>query len=535
MIGRKKYLIGGGLLVLALMLVGCQPVADSTIGPTEPVTVEATPLIEVTEKAEPSPTAVEGGYQEGFTEQGEPFKGDPASPVVIEEFSSYQCLFCGRFFQESYPQVMANYVETGQVLYVFRDFPLPTQPQSPLAAEAASCAGQTGGASTYWAMHDRLFERQPGWSGKGNADAISIFKGYAEELELDAAAFSECLDSGATRAQVEADAAEGSARGVRGTPTFFINGQPLVGAQPYAVIAQAIDAALAGETPATAEPAAPAAAPTPAAIAPADDGLTLGDPDAPVTIVEFSDYQCPFCARHFQETWPQLQAEFVDTGRVRFVFKDFPLTNIHPQAPKAHEAARCAGEQEAYWAMHNRLFAGQSEWAGRSDHVDTFKEYAAELGLETAAFDACLDSGRWAGAVNADLAEGASLGVQGTPAFFINGYPLVGAQPYETFQYAIDLAEQGRLGETYQQQSSPPPTEDSTLKLAAVSELSPDIQQLSPEVQEAYRFALANPDVLDKIPCYCGCGGVGHVNNRMCYVRSESADGQVVFDDHAAG
>jgi len=197
------------------------------------------------------------------------------------------------------------------------------------------------------------------------------------------------------------------------------------------------------------DPAAPVLAPTPAAIAPTDDALILGDPDAPVTIIEFSDYQCLFCVRHFQETWPQLQAEFVDTGRVWYVFKDLPITSIHPQAPQAHEAARCAGEQGAYWAMHDRLFAGQAEWAGRSDHVATFKGYAAELELETAAFDACLDSGRWAGAVNADLAEGAGLGVRGTPTFFINGYPLVGAQPYETFQYAIDLAEQGRLGDAF--------------------------------------------------------------------------------------
>jgi len=293
-------------------------------------------------------------------------------------------------------------------------------------------------------MHDRLFERQAEWSGKGNAGAI--FKGYAEELGLDTVAFDECLDSGATRAQVEADAAEGSARGVSGTPTFFINEQPLVGAQPYAVIAQAIEAALAGEAPAMAEPSAPPVAPTPAAIAPADQAVVLGDAEAPVTIVEFSDYQCPFCARHFQETWPQLKAEFVDTGRVRYVFKDLPITSIHPQAPKAHEAARCAGEQGAYWAMHDRLFAGQSEWAGRSDHVAIFKRYAAELGLERAALDACLDSGRWASAVKTDLAEGAGLGVQGTPTFFINGYPLVGAQPYETFQLAVDLAERGELG-----------------------------------------------------------------------------------------
>ena len=472
MIGRKRYLIGGGLFVLALVLGGCQRAADS---PIEPVAVEAAPLIEATEEAgtaplieateeaESSPAAAESGYQEGsvlspsaslginsvegFTEQGEPFKGDPAAPVVIEEFSSYQCPFCGSFFQESYSQVMANYVETGQVLYVFRDFPLPTQPQSPLAAEAANCAGQTGGGSAYWAMHDRLFESQAEWSGKGNTEAI--FKGYAEGLGLDAAAFGECLDSRATRAQVEADVAEGSARGVRGTPTFFINGQPLVGAQPYAAIAQVIDAALAGETPATVEPAVPPTAPTPTTIAPADDALVLGDPDAPVTIIEFSDYQCPFCARHFQETWPQLKAEFVDTGRVWYVFKDFSITSIHPQAPQAHEAARCAGEQGAYWAMHDRLFARQAEWAGRSDHVATFKGYAAELELETAAFDVCLDSGRWVGAVNADLAEGAGLGVRGTPTFFINDYPLVGAQPYETFQYAIDLAEQGRLGDAF--------------------------------------------------------------------------------------
>jgi len=194
----------------------------------------------------------------------------------------------------------------------------------------------------------------------------------------------------------------------------------------------------------------PAAGPTPASIAPTEAALTLGDPDAPVTIVEFSDYQCPFCARYFQETWPQLKAEFVDTGRVRHVFKDFPLANIHPQSPKAHEAARCAGEQGAYWEMHDRLFAGQAEWAGNPNHVAVFKGYSADLGLDTAAFDACLDGGHWAEVVNADLSEGAGLGIRGTPSFFIAGYPLVGAQPYETFQYAISLAEQGKLGQAYE-------------------------------------------------------------------------------------
>jgi protein-disulfide isomerase len=289
-------------------------------------------------------------------------------------------------------------------------------------------------------MHDRLFERQGEWSRKRSVD--KIFVGYAEEQGLDTADFGECLDTGATRAQTEADAAEGSARGVRGTPTFFINGRALVGAQPYATIAGVIDAALAGETPPAAESPP---GPTPATISPADDGMTLGDDDAPVTIVEFSDYQCPYCASTYRETWPLLKAEFVDTGRVRVVFKDNPLTNIHPQAPKAHEAARCAGEQGAYWEMHDLLFDRQAEWGGSSDHVTVLKRYASELGLATDAFDACLDSSRWADAVLADTAEGTRLGVRGTPTFFIDGYPLVGAQPYQTFVYAIGLAEEGNL------------------------------------------------------------------------------------------
>jgi protein-disulfide isomerase len=452
---HKRYLLAGGLLLLILVLAGCQQAADGSTPPEiGPPPVEAAPPVEVmeekvTEETEPSSEADQSGYQEGFTEEGEPFKGDPTAPVVIEEFSSYQCPFCARYVQESYPQVVADYVETGKALYIFRDFPLPNQPQSPLAAEAANCAGQVGGGSAYWAMHDRLFERQPEWSGKENADAI--FKRYAEELALDTAGFGGCLDSRATRPLVTADAAEGSAWGVTGTPTFFINGQPLVGAQPYAIIAQAIDAALTGEPPIVAEPAAPVPAPTPAAIIPTDDARVLGDSDAPVTIVEFSDYQCPYCARHVEETWPKLRAEFVEAGRVRYVFKDFPLASIHPQASKAHEAARCAGEQGAYWTMHDWLFARQSEWAGRSNHAAIFKEYAAELDLETADFEACLDSGRWASVVDADLAEGTNLGVQGTPTFFIDGYPLVGAAPYETFQYAIGLAEQGKLGEAYRQ------------------------------------------------------------------------------------
>ncbi|GJM40447.1 MAG: hypothetical protein DHS20C20_07290 [Ardenticatenaceae bacterium] len=180
---------------------------------------------------------------------------------------------------------------------------------------------------------------------------------------------------------------------------------------------------------------------------PVSDEPAKGSPEAPITIVEYSDYQCPFCLRHFQETMPQLQS-YIDAGQVRYLFKDFPIHNIHPQAQKAHESARCAREQggdESYWQMHDLLFANQEQWANNSNHVDIFKSYAAEMALAQAEFDECLDSGRYAQAVNAEVDEGVQLGVRGTPSFFINGQPLVGAQPFSVFQQAIEtlLAAEG--------------------------------------------------------------------------------------------
>jgi protein-disulfide isomerase len=222
-------------------------------------------------------------------------------------------------------------------------------------------------------------------------------------------------------------------------------------ARPAAAAAEASPTPLptAAET-ATPPPAEPASGPTPVAIAPASDTMVLGDPDAPVTIVEFSDYQCPYCASYFAETWPKIKSEFVDSGRVRYIFKDYPLAGLHPRAPQAHAAARCAGDQGAYWDMHKRLFEDQSQWGGRSDPGAAFQTFAAELGLEASTFRACLEGGKWDDAVNADLAEGARLGVRGTPTFFVNGYPLVGARPFELFEQVVDLAEEGRLGEAYQ-------------------------------------------------------------------------------------
>src|SRR5690606_8026753 len=160
--------------------------------------------------------------------------------------------------------------------------------------------------------------------------------------------------------------------------------------------------------------------------------------DAPVVLVEFTDYQCPFCSRHFLETYPQIKADYVDSGKVRYVFLDFPLTSIHPQAQQAAEAALCAGDQGAYVEMHDMLFARQGEWNGRSDAADLFTNYATDLGLDAAGFAECLDSRTHESAVLADLEQGIRLGVDGTPAFFLNGNFLSGAQPYEVFRDTIE-------------------------------------------------------------------------------------------------
>jgi len=175
--------------------------------------------------------------------------------------------------------------------------------------------------------------------------------------------------------------------------------------------------------------------PTPSAIdmeALLDDDAVRGDKDAPVTIVEWSDFECPFCARFFEQALPSIEEEYIKTGKVKLVYRDFPLS-FHTNAQKAAEAAECAGEQGKYWEMHDLLFA-----QGVQGGVAGFKQYAKTLGLNTAKFDTCLDSGAMAGEVQQDMADGAAVGIQGTPGFIVNGKLVSGAQPFAVFKQVID-------------------------------------------------------------------------------------------------
>lgn len=177
----------------------------------------------------------------------------------------------------------------------------------------------------------------------------------------------------------------------------------------------------------------------------ADDDPVLGNPDAPITIIEFSDFQCPFCARFYSETLPHIIENYVDTDQVKLVYRDFPLQNIHPNAVPAAVAAECAHEQGSYWEYHDTLFENVAVW-GDLDlvaAVDQLKAYAAEMGLDEGSFAECLDTGRYVSEVTNDYTDGASYGVSGTPAFFVGNdqvgyYFISGARPYSEFQFAIE-------------------------------------------------------------------------------------------------
>jgi len=157
---------------------------------------------------------------------------------------------------------------------------------------------------------------------------------------------------------------------------------------------------------------------------------SVGSASAPITLIEFSDYQCPYCGR-VEPTLKRLRAAYGD--KIRFVWKDFPLTQIHPQAFKAGEAAHCAGDQGKYWELHDVLFNKQSEL-----QLDDLKRHALTLGLNVDAFNQCLDSSKHAERVRDGVAEGGQVGVNSTPTIFINGRRFSGAQPYEVFAAAID-------------------------------------------------------------------------------------------------
>jgi len=171
----------------------------------------------------------------------------------------------------------------------------------------------------------------------------------------------------------------------------------------------------------------------------------LGKVDAPVTLVEFTDYQCPFCKRHTTQVLPEIIKNYVDTGKVKYILREFPLISLHPNAPKSSMAALCANDQGKYWEMHDKIFENPKKYA-----PSDFKAYAESLALDVAVFENCMTGNKYSKRVDDDISAGLKLGVSGTPSFFFGRSDsgdankiratkfLRGAQPYPQFKLAID-------------------------------------------------------------------------------------------------
>jgi len=192
--------------------------------------------------------------------------------------------------------------------------------------------------------------------------------GNTDPTPVQAVEFGKCLDSGKHATEVSMDLSDGQKAGVTGTPAFLINGTLVSGAQPFSSFQQIIEAALDGTNDVTDSNVNLKLL--------EDDDAVLGDPNAPVTIIEFSDFQCSFCARFHSQTLPQIKSQYIDTGKVKLIYRDFPLHSIHPDAQKAAEAAECAGDQGKYYEYHDLLFSSTA-----FDDA-SLKQYAVDLGLE---------------------------------------------------------------------------------------------------------------------------------------------------------
>jgi protein-disulfide isomerase len=424
------------MLFLAGFAVFGEGVGSSIVAQTGMTAVTPSPTPQRTPTAAPAtatPTSAAATFQgvpAGFTVEGNPFLGSLDAAVMLHEYSDYLCPFCARHFRETYPLLLENYIASGDLLLVFHDFPLPSlHPTAYIGHRAARCVAAQD-AAAYWTMHDLLFERQNEWNHL--PDPTAFVTALAAELEVDADAFAACMDSDDVAAAVEAGVADGDARGFNATPSFLLERPAdgytfeLIGAYPYARFAEVIDAMLAGEEapaePTPEPPQLPYWAGEGLTPDPDRSGFTLaGDPykgseDAPLTIVEFSDFQCPACATHALDVQPQVDAELIETGKVRWVFKHFPL-RIHPQAFAAATAAECAGDQGAFWPMHDLLFARQEDW-GVENVDDALAVLATELAFDVDKFAACTASRQALERVLPDLFDAQGV-VTSTPTFIV--------------------------------------------------------------------------------------------------------------------
>ncbi len=456
---RKRYLLPLLLiLAAALVLSACQapqPSSDQTPSgaadkvetatPTQPDAPANTPdaFQEVNDPALGKtvfPPEVPAGFAPA--ERPNSTLGADDATLTMYEWCDYGYPNCIVYANDILPELQKKYVDTGKLRIVHKEFPAAGGDPSVVASLAAQCAGRQ---DRYQDMSKWLY-RDTSWNTGVVTSTIEAMENAAADMGLDADAFKTCMDEQETLDDVKQDYFEARDLEFHDLPGVVVGGHLIQDGVSADDLNTVIDALLqkneTGSLPDTVVTVTPS--PTPDTDFEPETIAVMGSPDATVTIVEFTDYQCPFCQRHSLQTLPQIKKEYVDTGKVKYVLKNFPLTQIHPHAISAAEAAECAGEQGKYWEMHEKLFSEQKQWAGSNDASAVFKSFAKELGLDEKAFDECMTSERYKDKIMADQKEGIAAGVTGTPAFFINGQFISGAQPFQVFQQMIEQALAGQ-------------------------------------------------------------------------------------------
>jgi protein-disulfide isomerase len=330
--------------------------------------------------------------------------------VTLVEFSDFKCPYCATMVPvvdeliRSYP---------GKVRLIVKDFPLPLHVGSELAHEACLAAKAQG---KYWEMYHLFFANQ---QRLNEADLLE----YARQLHLDMPKFEKALNTHAYKTEVRDSVAEGAALGVKATPTFFLNGRKLEGVQTSAFLKEQVEEALGMSSPS--ETTKPEVA---LGESLGTNSPVRGSPDAPVTITEFADFQCPYCASA-RGSLDQVLREY--PHNVKLVFKSFPL-DFHPDSMLAHRAALAAGEQGKFWEMHDLIFSQQ-----RAMKRDDLYSMARSLGLDMDRFTNDLQSEKVQREIDTDRAEGKRRGVDGTPTFYVDGQEMVGVATTAQFEDMI--------------------------------------------------------------------------------------------------
>lgn len=366
-----------------------------------------------------------------------PVRGNADAPVTIVMFSDFECPYC-RDGYLNLRELERRYA--GRVRIAYKAFPLDFHSAALPTAIAARTAQAQG---KFWEFHDRLY-------AQGQVDLDRIFD-YARDAGIDPKLLARDLDSLEFGPEVRRDMRQARRLGVSSTPTFFINGRQMAGAQPIDEMSVVVDEELALAQGWAEQGIAPAdiyahatkdgyAAveytgrrrgldPDSVAVVPIGKSPVLGPGDAPVTIVSFNDFECPFCARG-HGVIARLRARYGD--KIRVVYKSNPLP-FHSHAFVAARAAMAAAAQDRFWQYHDALYA-----TGAKFDEAKLVEIAKDVGLDVKRFKRDLASASFDGAIDDDLALGAMLGVTGTPAYFVNGRPVEGALPELHFRLIVE-------------------------------------------------------------------------------------------------